>query len=354
MWWTTSTRSTTSSRDFKGQHSMIFREEDWSKIKTLSLNSLPEFRNYIMKLIVWMIWEIKDPESVRSGLSHVPSQPALLPPFRDPGGMLRRSVGMPSRNDRPPDIWDTHGISGNVFVNPTASSSSPYPGGFSGTTEHTSPHVTSERQTPDTTLDPRCQSGPSARSSFDPNEGRSSKDWADQKRLQISELHFDKFPNPATFACWKIRFKTEVCTCSQFPTVAVLWIKEVELVESVDDLKSSRSIRGTQGPDFEVLDAKSASALNRTIQNTRFKKKSVWRKWKQKKKTASSEEDRSLTWSTSTSWSLEPMILSRSMPTYLQLFFEMMLFRNSIRNGTEFYCQWRKSHLMTSWKASTN
>ena len=22
---------------------------------------------------------------------------------------------------------------------------------------------------------------------------------------------------PATFACWKIRFKTEVCTCSQFP-----------------------------------------------------------------------------------------------------------------------------------------
>ena len=59
--------------------------------------------------------EFKDAESVRSGLSHVPSQPALLPPFRDPGGMLSRSVGMPSRNDRPPDIWDTHGISGNVF-----------------------------------------------------------------------------------------------------------------------------------------------------------------------------------------------------------------------------------------------
>ena len=41
---------------------------------------------------------------------------------------------------------------------------------------------------------------------------------ADQQRLQISDLHFDKFPTPATFACWKIRFKTEVCTCSQFPT----------------------------------------------------------------------------------------------------------------------------------------
>ena len=129
-------------------------------------------------------------------------------------------------------------------------------------------------KTPNTALDPRCQLEPSARNSFDPGEGRFSKNSAaDQQRLQISDLHFDKFPNPATFACWKIRFQTEVCTCSQFPTEAVLWIKEVEIVESVDDLKSSRSIRGTHGPDFEVLDAKIASALNRIIQNTRFKKK---------------------------------------------------------------------------------
>ena len=184
---------------------------------------------------------------------------------------------MLSRKDKPPDIWDTHGLSGNVFVNPPASSSSPYPGGFNpwipNVTEHISPHVTSERQTPDTTLDPKCQSGPSARNSFDP-KGRFSKDYgADQQRLQISDLHFDKFPTPATFACWKIRFKTEVCTCSQFPTEALLWIKEVEMGESVDDLKSSRSITGTHGPNFELLDARIASALNKIIQNTRFKKK---------------------------------------------------------------------------------
>ena len=54
------------------------------------------------------------------------------------------------------------------------------------------------------------------------------------------------------------------------------WIKEVEMVESVDDLKSSRSIKGTPGPDFELLIARNASALNKIIQNTRFKKKSVW------------------------------------------------------------------------------
>ena len=46
----------------------------------------------------------------------------------------------------------------------------------------------------------------------------------------------------------------------------------MEMVESVDDLKSSCSISGTQGSDFEVLDAKIASAVNRIIHNTRFKK----------------------------------------------------------------------------------
>ena len=45
------------------------------------------------------------------------------------------------------------------------------------------------------------------------------------------------------------------------------------MVESVDDLKSSRSIRGTPGPDFELLDARIASALNRIIHNTQFKRK---------------------------------------------------------------------------------
>ena len=127
---------------------------------------------------------------------------------------------------------------------------------------------------PEQNQDLRCQSGPSAKDSVIFSGGDSSKNYgADQQRLQILDLHFDKFPTPATFACWKIRFKTEVCTCLQFPTEAMLWIKEVEMVDSVDDLKSSCSIRGIQGPDFEVLDGKIASALNRIIQNTRVKKR---------------------------------------------------------------------------------
>ena len=185
---------------------------------------------------------------------------------------------MLSRNDKPPDIWDTQGKSGNVFANPPPSFSSLLPGGFnprtSNVTEDTSPHVTSERQNPDTALDPRCQSGPSARNSFGPKEGSFSKDCgSDQQRLQMSDLHFDKFLTPTTFACWKTRFQTEVFTCSQIPTEAMQWLQEVELVDSVDDLRSSRSFQGILCPNFELLDARLASALNIITQNTRFKKR---------------------------------------------------------------------------------
>ena len=51
------------------------------------------------------------------------------------------------------------------------------------------------------------------------------------------------------------------------------WIKEVELVDSVDDLRSSSSIRSIPMPDFEVLDARIASALNKIIHNSHFKRK---------------------------------------------------------------------------------
>ena len=159
--------------------------------------------------------DFQDAESVRSGHSHVTSQPVSFPPHPIPGGMLSRSIGMPCRREGPPSIWDTHGRSGNVFVNPDASSSALYPQELrqwnSSIEEplHSSTVEKSERRTQD--QDQRCQSGPSAKNSgiF---SGDSPKNYgADQQRLQISDPHFDKFPTPPTFACWKIRFKTEVC-----------------------------------------------------------------------------------------------------------------------------------------------
>ena len=149
--------------------------------------------------------------------------------------MLSRSIIMPSRREGLPSIWDTPGISGNVFANPVASSSAPYPQELnpwcSRTEEplHSSTVEKSERQTQD--QDQRCQSGKSAKNSVIFSGGDSSKNYgADQQRLQISDLHFDKFPTIATFVCWRIRFKTEVCTCSQFLTEAMHGIKEVEMV----------------------------------------------------------------------------------------------------------------------------
>ena len=48
---------------------------------------------------------------------------------------------------------------------------------------------------------------------------------------------------------------------------------EVELVDSVDELRSSSSTRGISMPNFEVLDARIASALNKIIHNSHFKRR---------------------------------------------------------------------------------
>ena len=71
--------------------------------------------------------DFQDAESVRSGNSHVTSQPMLFPKHPIPEGLLRPSFVSPRRKEGLPDIWDTPGISGNVIANPHASSSAPYP-----------------------------------------------------------------------------------------------------------------------------------------------------------------------------------------------------------------------------------
>ena len=141
-------------------------------------------------------------ESIRSGNSHVTSRPVSFLPHPILGGMSWQSFVSPSRREGPPSIlghtvyWETFPL-------------------------HSSTMEKSER--PEQNQDLRCQSGPSAKDSVIFSGGDSSNNYgADQQRLQISDLHFDKFPSRATFACWKIRFKTEICTCSQFPTEALL------------------------------------------------------------------------------------------------------------------------------------
>ena len=113
--------------------------------------------------------DFQDAESIRSGNSHVTSQPVSFSPHPTPEGMLRHSCVSPSRREGPPSIWDTHGISGNVFANPPASSSAPYPQELhqwnSSIKEplHSSTVEKSER--PEQNQDLRCQSGPSTKDS---------------------------------------------------------------------------------------------------------------------------------------------------------------------------------------------
>ena len=166
--------------DFKVQHSTRLQEEDWSKIEILFLNSLASYRKCKKKLIVWMIREIFKMLNqyavdnitlpVNQCFSHLiqflVECKAVLWECR--AAKMGRQV-----------IWDTHGISGNVFANPTACSSALSPQELnpwsSNVSEHTSPHVMSESQTP--VQDQRCQSGPSAKNSVILGEGDSSKNY---------------------------------------------------------------------------------------------------------------------------------------------------------------------------------
>ena len=114
----------------------------------------------------------------------------------------------------------------------------------------------------------------------------------------------------------------------------------MEMVESVDDLISSRSIRGTHGPDFEVLDARIAPALNKLIQNTRFTKKVSLKEMKAPK------EDRFLRGRHIACLIYEHYRVTGandSVEKYADLFTVVLrnddIQENSIRNGTKFWYQ---------------
>ena len=172
-----------------------------------------------------------------------------------------------------------------------------------------------------------------------------------QERQQMSELQFDKFHNPSSFLVWKTRFKTQVSNGSDFQSNAVLWIEEVEMADSLDELKSWRSENGKDFPNFEMLDAKLWTRSSRILSS---KRRSASRR-KPKKRTGFCEEDKSPSWSTTTFEWLVLMTQYWIMLIHSLLLFMMMTkFRNSMREGTKFYYRWQKFHPMKSWNVCTN
>ena len=68
----------------------------------------------------------------------------------------------------------------------------------------------------------------------------------------------------------------------------MLWISEVEMACLLDELEGSRSIEGQDLRNFVMLDARTASVLDKIIQNSQ----SVWRNRKLRKTIGSFVEDR--------------------------------------------------------------
>ena len=125
--------------------------------------------------------DFQDAESVRSGNSHVTSQPGVFPRHPPFEGLLKPAFISQRQNEEPPNVRDTSGISGNVFAHPQTSSSAPYPQELNSTWRKTIEepiHMSTAEKSgrPERDPDLRCQSGPSAKDSVIFSGGRLFKE----------------------------------------------------------------------------------------------------------------------------------------------------------------------------------
>ena len=149
--------------------------------------------------------DFQDAESVRSGNSHVTSQPGVFPKHPPFEGLLRPSFISQRQTDGPPNIWDTSGISGNVFANPQASSSAPYPQELNSTWRKTIEEpirmsTVEKSGRPERDQDLRCQSGPSAKDSVVFSGGDYSKNYGEDRSREETEWQ----EQGAREAAWKL------------------------------------------------------------------------------------------------------------------------------------------------------
>ena len=158
-----------------------------------------------------------------SGVSHLPSQPVVVPSSRE---VLGRDSGLPSMTR------NTTGNSGNVFETlPARERSSSAIFKNSGTPISSYCGVQLEKtekrmgQVREVVREP--QNSPKAVPRFQRGAGVfvhtrgpcSHGDVIDYPRFPVSEMHLGKFPDCMEFQSWNVQFKTVVCskTCA-FPT----------------------------------------------------------------------------------------------------------------------------------------
>ena len=143
--------------------------------------------------------------------------------------------------------------------------------------------------------------------------------------------------------------KTQVATCNDLPSDAMLWSKEVEMVDSLDELKSSRSVSGV---DFQTSRCWTRRLLLLWTRSLRIPNSiSLEEQKAEKRGPVSTRTDRlhdlRLLSSDWRSWHSIRLI-------YSLLLFMTIMFRNSKQDGTKFYYRCQKIHQIISWKVCTN
>ena len=218
--------------------------------------------------------ELYDPETASSsGLSHVPSQPMSI---ASPRGSISREV-LPAAwyaeligYIRTPAV--VFGNSRNLTSAPCVNCIFEYKQNLLRIREKWIEKRPSESCNSHTEI---CKDSFNLESSLSRRIRLSAKlhGWVTEKYrsqncIAINSLILRRFQR------WKMNFKTwKSCSCSGCPSKAVLWIEEAGVANWVDDLMTSQSRRWLRFPNFEMLDAKIASALTRIMSNPYFQRR---------------------------------------------------------------------------------
>ena len=143
----------------------------------------------------------------------------------------------------PLDTWNASGPQENVFGNQFSTFDSSH-NHYQGIHHSETPSVTEsisgrlvardEDRNKGTIPMPTFASRPSTMSSFFQWIFRKTL-WLDSKDSRYRNCNLTNSQHLLQFLCWKRRFKNQVTTCCDCPSEAMLWIKEVETVDSLEE-----------------------------------------------------------------------------------------------------------------------
>ena len=190
--------------------------------------------------------ELYDPESgSSSGATHVPDQTSTILSSRT---LPRCDSGLPQNTQ------NCTGIVGNVFERPPAQEGQYFiilnnSKNLASSSQDLRPDTseTARRDMKRESLNTPIQSAHFQNRSgiLDHTGGTYSHvGMMDYPRVPFTEWNLGKHPHAMEFQSWKLNFRTEVCMRTAESQVTMLWIKEVEVTKSIDELVTSRSITG--------------------------------------------------------------------------------------------------------------